>query len=81
MKVWLCKSARELLEWTQADLSEACGLSLITVKRYESALKPVSEDAVDKLRAALEKAGVEFIDNGTASLKGGEGVRLKRDKK
>ena len=81
MKVWLCKSARELLEWTQADLSDACGLSIVTVKRYESALKPVSDEAIEKMRVALEKAGVEFIDSGTASLKGGEGVRLKRGKK
>jgi hypothetical protein len=50
-------------------------MSLPTVKRYETgAGAKVSSDAVAKLRAALEAAGVEFIaENG-----GGAGVRLRK---
>jgi hypothetical protein len=52
-------------------------MSLPTVKRYETAAgAKVSDDAVEKLREALEKAGVEFIpENG-----GGPGVRLRKTK-
>ena len=48
-------------------------MSLPTVKRYETGVGArVSENAVEKLRTALEMAGVEFIpENG-----GGAGVRL-----
>jgi hypothetical protein len=48
---------------------------LPTVKRVEAGVGPrVSEEARNKLRRALESAGVEFIDeNG-----GGPGVRLRK---
>jgi len=52
-------------------------MSLPTVKRYETAAgAKVSDDAVEKLRSALESASVEFIaENG-----GGPGVRLRKTK-
>jgi hypothetical protein len=54
------------------------GLSLPTVKRVESGFgPPVSDHAREKLRRALQQAGVEFIDeNG-----GGPGVRLRKSKR
>jgi transcriptional regulator with XRE-family HTH domain len=69
------RAARGLLGWSQSKLAERAGLSLPTVKRVEIDLGPrVSEEARNKLRRALEFAGVEFIDeNG-----GGPGVRLKK---
>jgi len=71
------RAARSLLGWSQTELAEHAGLSLPTVKRVEreSGDGPnVSEDAREKLRKALEKAGVEFIDeNG-----GGAGVRMRK---
>lgn len=71
------RAARSLLGWSQTELAEAAGLSLPTVKRVEreSGNGPnVSDEAREKLRKALEKAGVEFIaENG-----GGAGVRLKK---
>ncbi len=52
-------------------------MSLPTVKRYETtAGAKVSDDAVEKLRSALESAGVEFI----AENDGGPGVRLRKTK-
>jgi transcriptional regulator with XRE-family HTH domain len=69
------RAARSLLGWSQTELAERAGLSLPTVKRVEreSGDGPnVSDGARDKLRKALEKAGVEFIaENG-----GGAGVRM-----
>jgi len=71
------RAARSLLGWSQTELAEHAGLSLPTVKRVEreSGDGPnVSDEAREKLRKALEKAGIEFIaENG-----GGAGVRLKR---
>lgn len=70
------KAARALLAWSQGDLAEASGISEPTVVRLESVDGPIGgrPDTGEKLRVALEKAGVEFIaENG-----GGAGVRLKK---
>ena len=68
------------MRFDQADLAKAAGVSLETIKRVEAMegeLK-IRLDTLTKIKAALEKAGVEFIpENG-----GGAGVRLaKRAKK
>lgn len=74
------RAARGLLGWSQTDLAQAAGRSLPTIKRLERDSDDgpaVSEEVRDAVRAALEKAGVEFIpENG-----GGAGVRLKKRKK
>jgi len=57
---------------TQPELASASGLGLSTVVDFERSRRPVSADAIQELRKALERAGVEFIgENG-----GGLGVRL-----
>ncbi|MDI9846549.1 helix-turn-helix transcriptional regulator [Rhodoblastus sp. 17X3] len=74
-KINQVRAARGLIGWSQTQLAEAAGLSLPTVKRFETdnGVK-VSGDAVSKMVAALEAAGVEFIaENG-----GGAGVRLRK---
>jgi transcriptional regulator with XRE-family HTH domain len=74
------RAARSLLGWSQTELAKRAGLSLPTVKRVEredGGGPNVSEEARNKLRATLEKAGVEFIsENG-----GGPGVRLRKAKR
>lgn len=68
------RGARGLLGWSQSQLAEAAGLSLPTIKRTELETVNVSIEAREKLRIALEEAGVEFIaENG-----GGPGVRLRK---
>jgi hypothetical protein len=60
-------------------LAERSGVSEPTVARLESADGELGgrEDTAQRLRAAIEAAGVEFIDeNG-----GGPGVRLKKAKR
>ena len=69
------RAARGLLGWSQSELARRAGLSLPTVKRFEtqSGIR-VSNDAQTKLQNALEAAGVSFIEeNG-----GGPGVRLRK---
>jgi predicted transcriptional regulator len=70
------KAARALLAWSQGDLAKASDVSEPTIARLESEDGPLGgrADTGEKLVAALQKAGVEFIaENG-----GGAGVRLKR---
>ena len=65
-----------MLAWSQQQLAEFAGISIPTIKRLESHDGPLGgrDDTGNKIRAAMEKAGVEFIDeNG-----GGAGVRLRK---
>lgn len=69
------RAARGLLGWSQTKLATEAGLSLPTVKRYETGRgAAVSQEAVTKLVAALESAGIIFLaENGA-----GAGVRLRK---
>ena len=70
------KAARALLGWSQADLAERSRVSEPTVARLESVDGELGgrESTADKIRAAIESAGIEFIqENG-----GGPGVRLRK---
>lgn len=65
-----------MLRWTAQQLADKAGVGVATVKRAEAATgEPPTTPGNQKLiRAALEAAGVEFIEeNG-----GGPGVRLRR---
>ena len=75
MKLSQMRAARGLLGWSQAQLAEASGVSLPTIKRMESVGPGRSAaNTVDAIQKALEVAGVQFIpENG-----GGAGVRLAR---
>ena len=70
------KAARALLGWSQGDLARHAGVSEPTIARLESVNGDLGgrEGTSEKIRLALENAGIEFIDeNG-----GGPGVRLKK---
>ena len=70
-----CRMARAAIEMGVRALAEAAKVSTNTVTRFERG-EELRERTVDAIRAALERAGVEFIEeNG-----GGPGVRLKKDK-
>jgi transcriptional regulator with XRE-family HTH domain len=67
------RAARGLLGWSQSDLAKRAGLSVPTIKRLEVDFGiRVSDQAREKIRLALEAAGVVFLEeNG-----GGVGVRF-----
>jgi transcriptional regulator with XRE-family HTH domain len=67
------RAERALLDWNQADLAAASGVSATTIKRMEAGNGPVSgtHENVTKLQLALEAAGVEFLKHGSP------GVRLR----
>ncbi len=70
------KAARALLAWSQEQLAAAANMSIPTIKRLEAHDGPLGgrTGTGDKIMAALEEAGIEFIDeNG-----GGPGVRLRK---
>jgi transcriptional regulator with XRE-family HTH domain len=70
------KAARALLDWSQERLAGAADVSIPTIKRLEASDGPLGgrSETGEKIRTALEQAGVEFIDaNG-----GGPGVRLRK---
>jgi len=69
------RAARALIGWSQTELAETIGVSVLTIKRLESGGRIVSEEMRTRAKAALEAAGVEFT-NGDAP-----GVRLRRDPK
>lgn len=73
----LVRAARALLRWEQRDLANASSVSLPTIKRLEAkpGVMAAHASTTDAIRTALEKGGVEFIDeNG-----GGPGVRIRKD--
>lgn len=70
------KAARALLGWSQADLARRSGVSDPTIARLEAADGELGgrEGTAEKIRSAIEAAGIQFIDeNG-----GGSGVRLRK---
>ncbi|MCW6529735.1 helix-turn-helix domain-containing protein [Sphingomonas sp. MMSM20] len=72
--------ARAALHLSRAELATLAGLGVATVVRFESG-QSVTDDSIVAMRAALEKAGVEFIPAGAAIRDsggaGGPGVRLR----
>jgi transcriptional regulator with XRE-family HTH domain len=69
------RAARALIGWSQSELAGAARLSLSIVEQFETGVAGhVPAEAVAKMRAALESAGVAFI----AKNGGGPGVRLRK---
>jgi transcriptional regulator with XRE-family HTH domain len=67
-------AARALLKWSRDDLAERSGVAAITIKGYEILGADSKISTLNKLRRALEAAGVQFIDEDAS---GGPGVRLR----
>ena len=67
-----CRAARGLLNWSQYDLEAKAKIAQKTIANFELAKSTPRGSTLAKIKACLEKAGVEFIpENG-----GGPGVRL-----
>lgn len=75
-------AARTLADMTQKDLAALANISIPTLKRMEGAKSDVvaMSNNARAVRAALEGAGVIFLDNGDTTP-GGPGVRLRTSEK
>ncbi len=70
----ISRAARGLLDWSQTDLAEKAGVSLSTVRDFETGKRTPIANNISAMQKAMEGAGVQFIsENG-----GGAGVRLRK---
>lgn len=67
------RAARAMLSMRQEDLADVSGLSRKALAAIESGRAVAREPTLQRIRAALEQQGVEFLD--TAA---GRGLILKR---
>lgn len=71
------RAARALLGVTQGDLAGLSGVSQRTIASFETDQRQPIPSIVAALQGALERAGVEFIEeNG-----GGAGIRLVKSRR
>jgi transcriptional regulator with XRE-family HTH domain len=69
-----CRAARALLGWSQSELEVAAQVARKTLADFEAGKRQPIRATIAAIRAALETAGVIFIDqNGE-----GPGVRLRK---
>ena len=59
--------ARAALRWSIEDLAKASGVGIRTIKRFEAVNEITSGNlaTIQKLKSALESAGIEFIGTPT----------------
>jgi transcriptional regulator with XRE-family HTH domain len=70
------RAARGLLDWTQAQLAGAAGLSEVAVKNLERGRTDPRASTLAAIQQAFDRAGVVFLDPGD-TRNGGSGVRFK----
>jgi transcriptional regulator with XRE-family HTH domain len=71
------RAARGLLDWTQAQLARAAGLSEVAVKNLERGRTDPRASTLSAIQQAFDRAGLVFLDPGD-TRNGGAGVRLKQ---
>lgn len=69
------RMARAALGWSVRELSERSGVAESTVLRFETGKGGMQTGTLDRVEAALTKAGVVFI---SADGNAGAGVRFKK---
>ncbi|MCJ2048385.1 multiprotein-bridging factor 1 family protein [Methylobacterium sp. J-070] len=65
----LSRAARGLIDWSQSDLAAASGVSLSTVRDFETGKRTPIANNLAALQRALEGAGVEFTSGGEPGVK------------
>ena len=76
MNAFQAKLARVALNLKFTDAAKLCDVAVETIRRIEIADSTVKEKTIEKVRAAFERADVEFLDEDG----GGPGVRLRKPK-
>lgn len=70
------RAGRALISMTQTGLAQAAGLGQSTVIDFERERRAVAPASIAAIRAALESAGVQFLEGGQVAS--GSGVALRR---
>jgi transcriptional regulator with XRE-family HTH domain len=55
-----CKAARDLLVWTQDDLSRKAKINKTTLADFERGVRNLKVDTLEKIIDAFEKVGIRF---------------------
>ena len=71
------KAARAFLGLTQAELARKAGIGQATLNNLERDIATPHRSTLQVIQTALEKEGIEFIDDTAPSPTGGPGLRLK----
>lgn len=58
-----CRAARALLDWSQPDLAERCGMHVQTISAFENETGTPTKRTLSKVTETLEQGGVEFLPN------------------
>ena len=64
------KAARALLDWSQDDLSEKCGISSQSIRSIEKEQTQPKQATLETIAHILDKAGVQVLPNDGVSIKG-----------
>jgi DNA-binding transcriptional regulator YiaG len=63
-----CRAARGWLDWSQKDLAAKASVSLSTVRDFEKGRRAPIANNLTAMRAALEGAGIAFVDGATPGI-------------
>ena len=63
-----CRMARALLNWTQPELAERCGLATMTISKFEKDETSTRPEArtLERITSVFEVSGVKFTEAGGA---------------
>ena len=64
-----CRMARAGLHWSQVELSRRSDVAPATIAAFERGLRKTYPRTVRDLQAALETAGVEFLNGGASVIR------------
>ena len=72
-----CRAARILLDWSEADLAAAAHMEIAAVEGLERDSAFSDREVLERVAAALERAGIAFLEDGASSPSGGPGLRFR----
>lgn len=72
------RMARAMLKLGVRDLAQMASVAPMTISRLENGQSGGLGETLGKIQKALEVAGIAFIEEDAASLKGGRGARFRK---